>query len=242
MIRLHHAGKLKINTAVTLSKEASHRLVHVMRLKTGSQFSLFNSDGEFIVVLKKIDKKIAIGQIIESVKSETESFCKITLLQAVTRRERMDFSIQKATELGVSIIQPVITQHCVVKLDTKKIIKRMQHWKDIAQHATEQSGRLLIPEIKPVISWGEAVQNTLKIDSLNLIFTLAAAKPLSQLQKSSKQVTLAIGPVGGFSDQEIALAINNNFQGIKLGPRILRSETATTAALTAIQMRWGDLD
>jgi len=242
MLRLHHVQTLESNTLVELSPEASHHLVQVMRVKIDSEFRIFNQSGEFIAHLKTLRGKIAVAKIGQKIETNTESNCKLTLLQAVTRRERMDYSIQKATELGVNIIQPVMTQHCVVKLDSKKSQKRLHHWQGIAQHAAEQSGRLIIPTIKPVLKWTEAIDTLANENYLKLIFALAASKPLHAIENQATRICLAIGPVGGFSESEVNSAINKNFQAIKLGPRILRSETATTAALTAIQMRWGDLN
>lgn len=242
MLRVHHSGQLESNINLDLSPEASHHVLNVMRLKIDAKLKIFNASGEFSAHLQSVTNKIAHVSLGDKLDINTESNCEITLLQAVTRRERMDYSIQKATEMGVSCIQPVLTQHCVVKLNSKKSLQRIEHWKGIALHATEQSGRLIIPEIKPILSWNEALDEYSQLDSLKLIFALAASKPLSKIKSDTKNILLALGPVGGFSQKELETALNKGFEPIKLGPRILRAETATTAALTAIQMRWGDLD
>ncbi len=242
MLRIHHSGHLQKNTNVDLSSEASHHVLNVMRLKIDAEFRIFNASGEFHARLQAISNKIANVNVGEMLGSNPESDCEITLLQAITRRERMDYSIQKATEMGVTTIQPVLTQHCVVKLNQKKSLQRIEHWKGIALHAAEQSGRLKIPEIKPILTWSNALIEYNETKALKLIFALAASKPLNQIASDSKNILLALGPVGGFSVAEFDQAVSKDYKAIKLGPRILRAETATTAALTAIQMRWGDLD
>lgn len=243
MLRLHHPDFIKAGSEIVIGKQAAHHLLNVMRTKINDSFILFNASGEFKALLISIDKKIATVKVQEKLVSDTESPCKITLFQAVTRRERMDYSIQKATELGVHCIQPVITEHCVVKLDEKKSRQRLKHWQGIAQHATEQSGRLVIPEIKPIMKWPVALENSPQDKKvLKLIFTLYAAKPLAMIDQNADCIHLALGPVGGFSENEVSLALSHDFHPIKLGPRVLRAETATTAALTAVQMLWGDLN
>ena len=242
MLRVYHSGLLEKKTTIELSPEASHHVLNVMRLKIDSELKVFNALGEYKAVISSFTKKIAKVILQEKLDSATESDCKITLLQAITRRERMDYSIQKATEMGVSCIQPVITQHCVVKLNSKKAQQRIKHWNGIAVHASEQSGRLLVPEIRPILSWNEALAEHETSNCLKLIFALAASQAIGEIEFEGKNIVLALGPVGGFSSQELDKALANNYKAIKLGPRILRAETATTAALTAIQMRWGDLN
>lgn len=253
MLRLHHSDPLRTGEQVILSKDSAHHLIHVMRAKVDDTFIIFNASGEFEANILSVDKKNVSAKITQQRSCQTESPCKITLIQAITRRERMDYSIQKATELGVTCIQPVLSEHCVVKLDAKKAQQRLHHWQGIAQHASEQSGRLLIPEIKPVLRWSEAIdQEHDNKDSLKLIFALIAARPLADIQLNDTQsndtqqktqhISIAVGPVGGFSESEVQLAQAQGFHAIKLGPRILRAETATTAALTAVQMLWGDLN
>jgi len=242
MLRIHHSEALQENTTINLSAIASHHVINVMRLKVNSNLNVFNASGEFTAIIISITNKIAQVKVNEKLNTSTESNCEITLLQAITRRERMDYSIQKATEMGVACIQPVLTKHCVVKLNEKKSQQRINHWKGIALHASEQSGRLSVPIIKPILTWDNALQEHSDTDTLKLIFALAASKPLKSIERQTSKVLLALGPVGGFSQHEVKSAVENEYQAIKLGPRILRAETATTAALTAIQMRWGDLN
>jgi len=242
MLRLHHPDTLHSGDQLILAPESGHHLVQVMRAKVGDSFIIFNRSGEFDACIESINKKQVIAIIGQERACNAEPDIHITLLQAVTRRERMDYSIQKATELGVSCIQPVLTEHCVVKLNEKKSRQRLVHWQGIARHASEQSGRLSIPEIKPVLGIQQALNTVPQDDSLKLLFTLAASQPLAGIDNDAKNIYLALGPVGGFSQQEIDWATEKGFNGIKLGPRILRAETATVAALTAIQLLWGDLN
>ncbi len=242
MLRVYHSGQLQENINLDLSPETSHHVLKVMRLRIEAELRVFNATGEYFAHLKSVSKNIAQVNLGKRIEVNTESDCEITLLQAITRRERMDYSIQKATEMGVSCIQPVLTQHCVVKLNQKKSLQRVEHWKGICKHATEQSGRLKIPQIRPILSWDDALLEYGNTKALKLIFALAASKPLNKIESDNKNIILALGPVGGFSDNELQKAMLNHYQAVKLGPRILRAETATTAALTAIQIRWGDLD
>lgn len=241
MTRVYHAEKLELGQLVELDEFASHHLSKVMRNKVGDQVNVFNPKGEFVGQIETITKKSVTLQLKEKINVVTESPLRTTLIQAVTRRERMDYSIQKATELGINLIQPVISERCVVKLDEKRSQQRLKHWQGIARHAAEQSGRLSIPDIKPITSFTEAITMR-EDDELKLIFALQASQPLANLtQADVKSVSYAIGPVGGFSDKEVKMALTQNFHSIKFGPRVLRAETATAAMLTAVQMRWGDL-
>lgn len=243
MLRLYYPDELAPNSEVLLNNESAHHLVHVMRAKVDDDFIMFNEAGEFNASISSIAKKNVNALIGSQRACHTESDCNITLLQTVTRRERMDHSIQKATELGVTCIQPILTDHCVVKLDAKKSVQKVAHWQGIAQHASEQSGRLKIPLIKPVLKMEQALREIPDSENhLKLIFALIASSPLKHIQNDSKNIYVALGPVGGFSEKEVLHAQASGFQGIKLGPRILRAETATVAALTAIQMLWGDLN
>ena len=240
MTRVYHAEKIEPGKLVKLDEFASHHLSRVMRNKAGDKVNVFNISGEYYGLIEAIGKKHVSVLIKEKLDVQTESPLHTTVIQAVTRRERMDYSIQKATELGINVIQPVFSEHCVVKLDEKRSQQRRKHWEGIARHAAEQSGRLSIPEIRPIRTFTEAIN--LCEAELKLIFALHASQPLACLEHDSvTSLCYAIGPVGGFSDKEVDAAVTQNFNSIKFGPRILRAETATAAMLTAVQMRWGDL-
>jgi len=242
MTRVYHSEPLNLNQEIQLDDFAAQHLSRVMRVKIGDGVRVFNQGGEFQASVSQIHKNEVFVTTTKRLEVNTESLLSTVLLQAVTRRERMDFAIQKATELGVNVIQPIMTQHCVVKLDASKESKKLRHWQGIARHASEQSGRLQIPQILPILSYKEALESIQNESTLKLIFALTQANNLCEIAvEQFQKVAFCIGPVGGFSPEEVTLAIDKNFQSVKLGPRVLRSETASVAALTAIQLLWGDL-
>jgi len=241
MTRVFYSGSLDLGLTYTLDEFASRHISQVLRCKIGNNVKVFNQSSEFLAEITSVAKHSVEIKTLKSLITRTESPLKIHLLQAVTRGERMDYSIQKATELGVTSIQPILTQHCVVKLDERKAGKRLAHWNGIARHATEQSGRLSIPDIHPILDFKEAISH--KLSDVHLIFALVSQSSLKSIKESNpSSVCIALGPVGGFSENEVTLALESGYQSIKLGPRILRAETATVAALTAMQMLWGDLN
>ena len=207
----------------------------------GEEVTLLNGEGgEYVAVITRIDKKTVAVQLNEFFSRDAESPLKLTLAQGISRGEKMDYTIQKAVELGVSRIVPLLTERCNVKLDEERRQKRFQHWQSIVVSACEQSGRNTLPEIlapQQLTSWLPSVQ-------ADQCFVLAptADKKLKQfsLQKNA-HVVLLIGPEGGLSPQEINAAAKHDFSPLVLGPRILRTETAAVAALTALQCCFGDL-
>ncbi len=176
---------------------------------------------------------------------ECESPLRITLAQGISRGERMDYTLQKSVELGVSRIIPLSTERCGVKFDAKRAAKRLQHWQGVIISACEQSGRNDIPEILPTISlhaWLDAHRVPCQQqEALRLLLHPRATQSLRQLTPPTGEISLLIGPEGGLSDNEIDMATQCGFEGIQLGPRVLRTETAGVAALAALQSYWGDL-
>ncbi len=239
MTRVYHSESLTLHQEIELDNFASQHLSRVMRVKLGDEVKVFNASGEFIGEVAAQNKNTVRVLLKRKLETHTESQLQTTLIQAVTRRERMDYSIQKATELGVSYIQPVLSEHCVVKLDEKKAAQKIKHWQGIARHASEQCGRLSIPEIHPVCTLPDALINS--DADLKFMFALQASEAFSKLSGPvPESVCVAVGPVGGFSQREVGFSLDSGFKSTRLGPRVLRSETATAAILTAVQMRWGD--
>ncbi|TCK17150.1 16S rRNA m(3)U-1498 methyltransferase [Thiogranum longum] len=237
--RLYTDQAMDEGIQLTLDKNSSHYLLHVLRLKPGNALIMFNGNGfEYNARLEQATKKQAVVSILERMAPQRESPLHIEIGQGIARGERMDFVLQKSVELGASVISPLWTQHSQVRLDEKRLEKRLEHWKGVVVSACEQSGRLTLPEIRPpsdLASWLEA-----PTDSLDLVLSPCSGKTLKDLQPAS-DIRILIGPEGGLQEDEIRAAEANGFQAIRLGPRILRTETAALATLTALQVLWGDL-
>ena len=219
---------------------AAHRhAVQVLRLKAGSPLRLFNGLGlEYEAVIEHVTKRNSSARLGEKRTTDIESPLEITLLQGVSRGERMDYALQKAVELGVSRIIPVVSERCNVQLSKGRADKRMVHWQGVMISACEQSGRNVLPELCNVMQLEEAVAH-------NNVGSCLVLDPLAETGFTTVErqhnIVLLIGPEGGLSEQEIQQAITAGFKAVKFGPRILRTETATVAALAVIQTIWGDL-
>ncbi len=225
-----------------LDGDRARYLGRVLRLRPDDEVRVFNGDGpERSAVIETITKSVVTLRIGESYDTDTESPLRIHLVQGVSRGERMDFVIQKATELGVKRVTPVLTEYGVVKLDAKRAEKRREHWQGVAQSACEQSGRVRVPLIDapvPLKTWfGDGPA---EVDA-QLILRPGAGTALAAIEAPNTKVCLLIGPEGGFSETEYEDADIAGFVPVSLGPRVLRTETAAVAALSVLQATWGDL-
>jgi 16S rRNA (uracil1498-N3)-methyltransferase len=173
--------------------------------------------------------------------ANTESALKIHLVQCISRGDRMDFVVQKATELGVKRITPVLSQYGVVKLDNARAEKKREHWQKIAASACEQSGRTRLPLIDTPISLKNWFGNKPASVDAELILAPGAATPLASITAPETKVCALIGPEGGFSEAEYKDAAVSGFEAVSLGPRVLRTESAAIATLAVLQSLWGDL-
>ena len=217
-------------------------MIRVLRLKPGAHLILFNgAGGEFHAILEYMDKHTATARVEKYVAREAESFLKITLAQSIAKGERMDYSLQKATELGIDSILPLITQRSVVRLSNDQLAKRLLHWQRVVISACEQCGRNRIPGILTPLNYLDWLQIRPQ-DEMALVLNPDATKSLSQLSPPTGSITLLIGPEGGLTADEISAAKVAGFIDICMGPRILRTETAGVAALAALQTLWGDLN
>lgn len=236
--RLYTPDQLDLDQQIDLSEENAHYVRAVLRLKKDQTITLFNGQGgEYLCTLEEVSRKRVVVNINEAIDRTVESPLNVTLGLGISRGDRMDWAVQKVVELGVNKITPLITERCVVKFKGDKKQQRLQHWKNIVQHATEQSSRTILPslnEIEDFHAW-ITMQNGLKV-----FLDPYAEKSLAELQPDKMQVTLLSGPEGGFSSQERELAIASGFIPIRLGGRILRTETASLAAISAVQILWGD--
>lgn len=238
--RIHHPGPLASGTVVVLSDSAANHLTRVLRLPPGAMLTLFNGEGgEYGAMLQEVGKRRVTVEIGEFHAHETESPLAITLAQGIAKGERMDYAIQKATELGVVQLVPLITERCNVRLSDERWEKKLQHWQAVAVSACEQCGRNRIPAIdQPLTLSAWLAQDR---NELRLTLDPQAVGGIATITERPGQVSLLVGPEGGLSETELSAAQRSGYQGIRLGPRVLRTETAGIAALAVLQARWGDL-
>jgi 16S rRNA (uracil1498-N3)-methyltransferase len=218
----------------------------VLRLKKDDPIILFNGcGGEYLGAVAEASRKTVLIEVGQWSDRSVESPLQVTLGLGISRGDRMDLTVQKAVELGVNRITPLLTERCMVQLKGEKKTQRLSHWQKIVQHAAEQSGRTILPAMPEI----EALQNWVgNQQGLKVFLDPYATTTLTELEpevmkaspEHSRRVTLLTGPEGGFSDQERDLAKASGFIPVRLGARILRTETASIAALAAVQLLWGD--
>lgn len=237
-------GPLNIGEQVTLSDDAAGHIGRVLRMKPTQQVSLFNGEGgEYLCELEEVGKKAVTAKVISFDDHCAESPLKVHLGQGISRGDKMDFTIQKAVELGVTEITPIFSERCGVKLTGDRLEKKHQQWQKIAISAAEQSGRNIIPRVHPPIKLNQWLEQ----DTDEVKITLHpraqySIKTLAQSQQTKiSSIRFVVGPEGGFTDDEIAQTKQAEFIDIKLGPRILRTETAALTVLSALQLQLGDL-
>ncbi len=231
---------LRAGETVTLPEDVCAHLVRVLRLQVGDACVLFNGDGiDYDAQLVAVSKREAQAHILTARRIDSESPLSITLLQGIARGEKMDLILQKATELGVARILPVESERSEVKLDAARAAKRLAHWQEVVVSACEQSGRARVPAVLPPQPLAPAAALR---EGRGFLLDPLAAQALSALHGSAlRACTLAIGPEGGWSPRDREQLIAAGFEGLRLGPRILRTETAGIAAIAALQAMAGDL-
>lgn len=246
---------LKANSEVVLDKRCSHHLSTVLRARQGQAVQLFNGDGKNYQANITSTGKKTIVDIGECLDNDVESSLKITLVQAIARGDKMDGIIQKATELGVSCIQPIYTTLAISKLDASREERKRAHWQSIVISACEQSGRSRIPSIEPILNLKSYLDGCEQPASTEQRWVLSpAANPETNSTATERaknnntnsdaqasDITLLIGPESGFNSDEVELATTANFTPLLLGPRILRTETAGPASIAIFQARFGDM-
>jgi len=239
--RCHVDTPLAVGQTLSLPEEAANHLVRVMRLREGDGCVLFNGDGhDYPATLVVVGKRDAQVRIDAATALDNESPLHITLLQGIARGEKMDLILQKATELGVAAIVPVNAERTEVKLDAARAGKRLAHWTSVVVSACGQSGRARVPQVAAPQSLLEAARQ-MPAQALKLTLDPLGEHRLSTLQPAPGGVVIAIGPEGGWSPRDRQALAGAGFQGLQLGPRILRTETAGLAAIAAVQARLGDL-
>ncbi|MCC5825838.1 16S rRNA (uracil(1498)-N(3))-methyltransferase [Alkalimonas sp.] len=226
-------------SSLALPDEAAAHIGRVLRMQSGDALQLFNGDGNnYAANIEQVSKKQVLVSITGSEPNATESNLSLHLGQVISRGDRMDFAIQKAVELGVSSITPLFSERCGVKLDGERLEKKQQQWQKIVHSACEQSGRSRVPKILPALQ----LANWLAEPTKDLKLTLHPwATDTIKTLKPAGCIRLMIGPEGGFSEQEMTAALAAGYLGIRLGPRVLRTETAALTAISALQLQFGDL-
>lgn len=233
---------LVVGAELALPGQAGEHLTRVLRLERGHPIILFNGDGcEFRAEISLVAKRTVGARVLEANDvSNRESPLQLTLAQGVARGEKMDLILQKATELGVNRIVPLITERTEVKLDSERTARRLAHWQAVIAGACEQSGRVRLPSLEAPIRIGTWASALVADAGLRLALDPAGKMSPRTLPMFSSAI-LVVGPEGGLSDQDLNILDQTSFLGLRLGPRILRTETAGLAAITALQAIHGDL-
>lgn len=239
--RFYCPDPLSIDATVKLPASATAHAVRVLRMVVGDQALLFNGDGyDYVCELIAVKKNEVLAKAVSRRLVESESPLNITLLQGISSGDRMDYTIQKAVELGVKCIQPLATERSVVKLTQERAAKRLAHWQGVVHSACEQSGRAFVPQVKAPMSLNQWLATQARGKASRILLNPIGAKCLVELEQPNHDIQLLIGAEGGLSPNEIDMASAAGFQSIILGPRILRTETAALAAIASMHAVWGD--
>lgn len=239
--RIYAPDALAPGALLSLPETAAHHLSRVLRAAVGDHVVVFNQGIEFAAVITRIDKHGVTVKLGPGAPVDRENPLPCVLAQAISSGERMDMTLQKAVELGVRRVQPLYSERSIVRLDAERTVKRVEHWRQVMIAACEQCGRNAVPGVdspQPVIEWLGALPAP-RDDELRIMLSPHAEQRLAQLKRPAR-VTLMAGPEGGFTEVESALGRQRGFVELKLGPRVLRTETAALAALAAVNALWGD--
>jgi 16S rRNA (uracil1498-N3)-methyltransferase len=239
--RIYAPGALAPGALLPLRDAAAHHLARVLRAAVGDPVIVFNDGIEFTAVIARIDKQGVIVKLDAGSAVDRENPLTCVLAQAISSGERMDMTLQKAAELGVRAVQPLYSERSIVRLDAARAAKRLEHWREVMIAACEQCGRNVVPPVaapQPVIEWLGALPAP-RNDELRILLSPHAGQRLADLMQPAAAMLLA-GPEGGFTEAESTLAHARGFIALKLGPRVLRTETAALAALAALNACWGD--
>jgi len=240
MTRIYLDSPLSAGQAITLPDAAARHVVGVLRLRAGNELIVFNGrGGEYSAVIRSCDRRHAAIEVLAHSPRERESPLAVTLAQALSRGDRMDFSIQKAVELGVTRIVPFNARRTNVKLSGKRAATRLGHWLGVVRHACEQCGRNTLPAVAPL----QSLETLLNDESFDTVVVLdpTGTGELPAVGRQAGTILLVIGPEGGFDAEELARLNAAQAVRVRFGPRILRTETATVAGLVMLQSRYGDL-
>ena len=241
--RVFFSGELRPHFECRLPSRQAHHVARVLRLAPGDALTLFNGDGaEYDAVVARFAGDAVTVKVGDARNCARESPLEIVLGQALSSGERMDYTVQKAVELGVAAIHPLAAARSVVRLDGERAQKRVAHWQAVAVSACEQSGRNRVPPVAPVTELAAWLARPAAAgeSALRLLLSPTGATRLRDLPRPAASIVLLAGPEGGFTPEEEAAARHCGFTPVRLGPRVLRTETAAVAALAALQALWGD--
>lgn len=237
--RVYTEQSLAPDQSVYLDESAANYLGRSLKLRRGDSVVLFNGDGsDYAASIIELTRKSVHLEVRSRLPGAAESALKITLVQAIGRGDRMDYSLQKATELGVFAIQPLESARVAVKLDEKRLQRRMEHWQGVVISACEQSGRAVVPGLHAPLSLEQWLSR--EAAGARLVLDPVGGTALSAFEFGGTDIELAVGPEGGFDEMEMAQMRARGVTPVTLGPRILRTETAGPAAIAVLQSRFGD--
>ena len=242
--RIYTAQPLSCDNSVVVDGSAARHLSSALRMKAGQAIILFNGEGgEYTAELTQVSKNRVVAAVLEYLEINRESPLKLHLAIGVSRGERMDLIVQKATELGATEITPLFTERTEVKLNGERLEKKVRHWQQITISACEQCQRNLVPQVNrptPLSQWLSGFES----EQLKLVLHHRTEKSLGDLSREYQSATdlcLLVGPEGGLGENEIESAMASGFLPLALGPRVLRTETAPLAAISIVQSLWGDM-
>jgi 16S rRNA (uracil1498-N3)-methyltransferase len=239
--RIFCEGPLTVGDEVKLPAAGAYHVARVLRMREGAPLIVFDGmGGEYQAEITRVEGDAVSTKLMHHTPGTAESPLKVTLVQGVSRSERMDWTLQKATELGVTSIAPVLSARSVVRLDEKQAAKKQAHWQAIVIGACEQCGRTRVPHVATPVPLRNYFTNVKK-EGLRLVLSPSAPGSLAGLASLPNKVELLIGPEGGLDDDELNAARTAAFTPVRLGPRVLRTETAAVVALSVLQALWGDL-
>ena len=247
--RIYWPHDLQSGEHTTLDAAATHYLSRVLRLRPPAPVTLFNGEGgQYAATIERMDRDATVVLIEHFDAREAESPLQLTLAQGISRGERMDFTLQKAVEIGVSRIIPLVTEHCGVRLEGTRLAARLAHWRSVASSACEQCGRNRVPfleDARTLAEWMETIvppgADGSVLDGPRIVFDPHGGPVREAVPAPPRSAIVLIGPEGGLSATELTAARERGFLAVRLGPRVLRTETAGIAGLAALQALWGDL-
>lgn len=240
MVRIFQPTPILSHSLIELDENAFNHIVRALRMKEGESIVLFDGSNHITpAIIQQITKKSITVKTQDTIEENRESPLHIHLGQVLSRGDKMEFTIQKSVELGVSIITPLLSERCGVKLDNERLDKKIVQWQRIAQSACEQCGRNTVPIINPIQKLDKWCQQL--VDYTKITLHPRAQYGINHLTLANKDIALLIGPEGGFTEQEINMTEAHQFTQILLGPRVLRTETVALTAITALQVKFGDM-
>jgi 16S rRNA (uracil1498-N3)-methyltransferase len=243
LTRVHVAGPLASGQSVRLQGNAASHITRVLRLRVGAALVVFDgSGGEYQASIEKAHGGEVLVAVGARADTERESPLPLTLAQGVSRGERMDLVVQKATELGVSQLVPVLTERSVVRLTAQQSDRKVNHWRAIVAAACEQCGRNRLPSVAAPLPLGDFLESSAAAAAgTRLLLSPAGTATLEDVPRPAGGVTVLVGPEGGLTDEEEKTALAAGYTALRLGPRVLRTETAAITALALLQRKFGDL-